>query len=692
MVSRALIVAMLCAAAVTAEFVGGKATRDALFLTSLGPTALPAMFVATGLCSLVLVVLEWWLRPAAPAATAVVIYLHVSGAGPLLASGFWLVASERFDPSTAKTRFGQIAGAGTLGGLLGALLSERVAAQFGAPSMLLFLAALQFVAAFWVRGLSRRLKAVAAAAPQAAATPAPLASGLRAAVEAPHLRHLMALVLLGTTGAALLEYLFKTSAVQTFGTGDALLRFFAVYYAGTSLIAFILQMVGNGGVLRRFGLALTTSSPSIALLAGGVGSVVAPGFGGLLVARAGESILRAAWFRAGYELFFTPMPEGQKRAAKPIIDVALDRLGEAVGGGIVRVVIVVIPLVAQSQTILAIAMLCSIGAILAASQLNRWYLRTLEQSLVRQGGDIDWSETGDGMTRQMLTAVRRSRAAVAQAATSGMTGTGAVDACPADVMVDVQDIIALRCGSPRVMLAVLTRPEGLSAGLVAHVIPLLARADMADHAMFALRKVVEERVGELIDAMLNPNQDDAVRRRLARVLAVCVSQRAVDGLMLALDDPRFEVRFQAARSLVAIVERNPLVHVDPQRIEEVVLREIASGRPLWHGERELTGPDGGSPFNAFVRNRAGQSFGHVFTLLSLVVSREPLQIAFRSLNSTDRRLRGTAVEYLEEALPSSIRDLLWPFIAPDRVTPARAADRRPSESSSRLVELSQQPG
>lgn len=709
---------MLCAAAVTAEFVGGKATRDALFLTSLGPAALPAMFIATGLCSMALVaahlgagrrfgpatlvpgsfaasgvlfVLEWWFRPAAPAATAVVIYLHVSGAGPLLASGFWLVASERFDPSTAKVRFGQIAGAGTLGGLLGALLSERVAAQFGAPSMLLFLAALQFLAAFWVRGLSRRLKAFPATVPP---SPAPLGSGLRAAVEAPHLRHLMALVLLGTTAAALLEYLFKTSAVQSFGTGDALLRFFAVYYAGTSLVAFVLQMVGNGAVLRRFGVALTTSSPSIALLAGGLGSVLAPGFGGLLVARAGESILRAAWFRAGYELFFTPMPAAQKRAAKPIIDVALDRFGEAVGGGIVRVVIVLIPLVIQSQTILAIAMVCSVGAVLAASQLNRWYLRTLEQSLVRQGGDIDWAETADGLTRQMLTAVRRSTAADAQATAGGMTRTAAVDACPPDVMVDVQDIIALRCGSRRVMLAVLTRPEGLSAGLVPHVIPLLARADMADHAMFALRKVAEERVGELIDAMLHPNHDDAVRRRLARVLAICVSQRAVDGLMLALDDPRFEVRVQAARSLVAIVERNPQVRIEARRIEEVALREIELGRPLWQRERELTVTDGGSPFNAFVRNRAGQSFTHVFTLLSLVVSREPLQIAFRSLNSTDRRLRGTAIEYLEEALPSSVRDRLWPFIAPDRVVaaPARDAATRPSEAAARIVELARQPG
>ena len=146
--SRLMALAMIGAAAVTAQIVSGKATRDALFLTSLDYTALPTMLVATSVCSILLValntratrrlspatlvpatfaasgvlfVLEWLLRPAAPAATAVAVYLHISCAGPLLASGFWLVSTERFDPRTAKQRFGQIAGMGTLGGLLSAV-------------------------------------------------------------------------------------------------------------------------------------------------------------------------------------------------------------------------------------------------------------------------------------------------------------------------------------------------------------------------------------------------------------------------------------------------------------------------------------------------------------------------------------------------------------------------------------------
>jgi len=164
-------------------------------------TVVPAAFVASG----VLFLVEWFVRASAPSSTAVFVYLHVSGAGPLLASGFWLIASERFDPRTAKRRFGQISGAGTLGGLLGALLAARAAA-WGVPAMLLVLAAFQFLSAWLVRRLAVQLEPVAAPAPADTETVGSAArSGLRVVADSPHLRHLAALVLLGTTSAALVR-------------------------------------------------------------------------------------------------------------------------------------------------------------------------------------------------------------------------------------------------------------------------------------------------------------------------------------------------------------------------------------------------------------------------------------------------------------------------------------------------------
>ena len=672
---------MLCAATVTGQFVAGKALRDTLFLTSLAVTALPAMLVTTSVVSLVLVALngrvasrvvpavlvpasfvlssilflvEWALRPASPTASAIVLYLHISAAGPLLASGFWLIASEQFDPHTAKRRFGQLAGAGTLGGLLSALVAERAAAWFGAPAMLPVLALLQLASGLLVRRLATGPAARPLAVPEGPAASA--RSGLRVIAEAPYLRNLATLVLLGTTGAALVDYLFKAGAVDTFGRGDQLLRFFAIYYAGTSIVTFVLQASSTQLVLERWGLGATASTPSFALLLGSLGGLFAPGFGSLLAARSGETILRSSWFRAGYELFYTPIPSDEKRAAKSLIDVAFDRLGDAAGGALVRVVLVLLPAV-HTPAILVIAAACSIGAIVAASRLNRGYVGSLQHSLANHAGLVSTPPpSGDRTTRTLMrTLLRREKL--------GSAPAHAASGAPAPVDGVTADILHLRSRDRARVVGVLGRDDnGLDAALVPHVIPLLAWDQVAEHATFALQKVAEEHVGQFVDALLDPNQDFVVRRRLARVFSVCVSQRAADGLLIALDDLRFAVRCQAGRSLLAMVERNPLLRIDRERVLEIVLKEVTVGRPVWEGRRLLDDRSSGSTIDTFVRSRAGESLAHVFTLLSLVLPREPLQLAFRGLQTDDDHLRGTALEYLDTVLPPVIRQRLWPFL------------------------------
>jgi hypothetical protein len=185
--------------------------------------------------------------------------------------------------------------------------------------------------------------------------------------------------------------------------------------------------------------------------------------------------------------------------------------------------------------------------------------------------------------------------------------------------------------------------------------------------VFALRKVAEEHVGELTDGLLNPNNSADVRRRMARVFSVGVSQRAADGLLAALEDASFDVRWQAGRSLAAIVEKNARIAIDRQYVERIVLNEVAAGRSIWEGQRLLEAYPSDAPLDSFLRERATRSLAHVFALLSLIIPREPLQIAYRSLHVEDHHLRGTALEYLETVLPPAIRQVLWPFLVRGRV-------------------------
>jgi hypothetical protein len=693
---------MVCAGAVGAQFVAGKAARDALFLANVGVTALPAMVVATAAFSILLIALssrglrrvppgtfvpiafagsavlllaDWALMPFAPKLAAEALYLQISGLGPMLGSGYWLIVTEHFDPHTARRVFGRIGAAGTVSGLVGALVADRLAAAFGITVMFPILAALNAACAWQTRALGHATartfrhqrpdiaddeamqagSMLDATAHLAATSPQ---TGLRALAQTPYLRTLAAFVLLSTLGATLIDYVFKAQAVETVGRGESLLRFFAIYYSATALLSLIIQVSAGPKALGKLGLSLTTSTPPLAMCVGGLGALAFPGIWTVVAVRGTESVFRGSLFRTGYEIFYTPVPADEKRAAKSIIDVGFDRLGDALGAGVIGLVLL-LPVASQYTTMVALSVVSGALALIIARQLNRGYIHTLERSLMNRAVELELSNIEDITTR---TAIFKTRQFAATTPVPLHTTTA--DAAITVNDPEIQSVIALRSRNRDQVLRVLRQEEGLSAFLVPHTIPLLAWDAVAEDAVRALRKVAEERVGALTDALLDPNQPFAVRRRLARVFSICVSQRAADALLMALDDGRFEVRYQCGRSLAAIAAKNQLVRINRERVFDVVRAEVAVSRGVWQGYRLLDAmPDEKESFvDEFLKDRANQSLAHVFVLLSLVLPTTPLQIAYRGLHTTDPVLRGTALEYLEGVLPPDIRERLWPFL------------------------------
>jgi len=549
---------------------------------------------------------------------------------------------------------GQIAAAGTSVGVLGAFATAPLVRTFGTASMLPILAVINVLCAWQVRRLAvpdgNRGGSRRSAEPTGGA-PVATISGFEVLANAPYLRTLALLLLLGTMSAMLFDYLLKGAAQDALKSRDALSDFFSLYYATVGLLTFVIQTSSSRRVLERFGLRAAVSAPSAALLAGGLGSLVFPGFAGAVAARGAESACRVSLFRSGYELFYAAIGPAEKRAVKSIVDVGADRLGDAAASGIIPLVLLA-PAAFQRPALIWIGIACSALAIVLASRLTRGYIQALEKNLLDRAVDLDLPDVEDRTTRATILRTLGRR-----------TATGGEHAPAADA--DLAAIHALRSRDPDTIRRVLHDERGLSAALVPHVIPLLARDGLAVDVIRALRKTAEERVGTLVDTLLDPNQEFVVRRRLARVFSICVSQRAVDGLLLALDDLRFEVRFQCARSLAMIVERNQAARVDRDQVLTAIQREVGVARAVWNSRQlvdEVTVEDPPAAVDKFAQPRTDQSLIHVFTLLSLVLSREPLEIAFRGLHTDDQKLRGTALEYLESILPPPIRGSLWPFL------------------------------
>src|SRR5262245_28793323 len=354
---------------------------------------------------------------------------------------------------------------------------------------------------------------------------------MRALANARYLGSLAVLVLLGTTGAALIDYVFKLQAVSAFGRGDGLLRFFAVYYAATSLITFAVQVTLSTPALGRLGLAVSAATPSRALLTARPAAVVGPGPASVAGARGGEPVLRGSLFRAGYEIFYTPLPPSEKRSAKSLIDVGFDRLGDAVGGGLVRLALLMAPAY-QSSAILSLAIGCGSAALVVASRLHRGYIHALERSLLNRGLELELSDVQDATTRtamlRTLSTIQMPAKARRFAESAGPRSGAPTRAIPAplpsaaaaqELDEEMREMLALRSRDRDRVRQVLHADRGLPAAAIPHVVPLLAWDPVAADAADALRRVAEERIGELTDALIDPNQDFAIRRRLARVFS-----------------------------------------------------------------------------------------------------------------------------------------------------------------------------
>ena len=297
-----------------AHQVAGKAVRDSLFLSNYPASDLPKVVIAAAAVTVALVLIfaramrrfgpqrlvpagffissmahvaEYRLTTGNPALWCVLIYFHVVG-GAILLSGFWSLMAESFDPHSAKQIFGRITAAGTLGGIIGGLMAERIAAVFSADGVLLLLAALHLACS----GVLGSLQRVGPGSPRT--DPRELISPVELFRRAPYLSAIAVVVLAGTSAAAILDYLFKAGAGAAFGKGAPLLRFFAVFYTCTQILTFFTQTFLAPRSLRRIGIGRTISTLPLGVGAGALGALLAPIFPVFTVLRSLESGLRGS--------------------------------------------------------------------------------------------------------------------------------------------------------------------------------------------------------------------------------------------------------------------------------------------------------------------------------------------------------------------------------------------------------------
>jgi ATP:ADP antiporter, AAA family len=687
--TRAGSAAALAATVIITHQLAGKATRDALFLSTFGVASLPAIVITAAALSGILAIIlagimartqparlvprlfalsamlllaEWALVDSFRKAAAVLVYLHITALGAILVSGFWAMVNERFDPRTARSTIGRITAGGSIGGLLGGLLPERVGAALPLTAMLPILALLQLLASVLVMGVEY-------GAPQRgtagdARETEPLVNAGQVLRHSSYLMALALLVTLMSSAEGLLDYVFKARAASATSNGEQLLRFFAAFYTATALIGILIQVTALRPLLRRAGIARSAALLPAGVTLGAIGAFLAPGLLPIVLARGTEVVLRSSVFRGAYELLFTPVAPLEKRATKLLLDVGAARVGDIVGGTLILAALALTS-GGAGRLLLSLTVLLSGAALAVARRLHLGYIAALEGSIQRQVGSVPdptqddaaaWLQTVGGFDLSGI----RSRLAISTASHyAAEPPQRPAEAAPAGTPLDQ----AIHGGNSDQVSSILSQGPPAD-GEVDNIIELLAWDAVAPAAIGSLRRVVSSHTDLFLKRLLDPDEDFAIRRRMVNVLAGSRSPQVFQGLLQALDDRRFEVRYRSGRALSRMAADMNDPPVNRERILEVVQKEIGVERGVWEGRQliDLADEDTSPMEIEVLRNRVSRSLEHLFTLLSLILPRETLRLAFHALHTNDSYLRGTALEYLETVLPESLWNRLQPLL------------------------------
>jgi ATP/ADP translocase len=204
----------------------------------------------------------------------------------------------------------------------------------------------------------------------------------------------------GSLAAGCLDYIFKAQATTAMGSGEDLLRFFAVFYTAAALLSFLIQAGIAQRMLERTGLTRTAAMLPAGVVFGAATTLAAPGLAAATLARGVESSLRNSLYRSGYEPLYIPLPPAQRRASKQFIDVGFERVGDAMSGGLIRVVLWSVP--AISLQLLGVAALAlGILGIWITRRVHRGWVGALARSLESQAARMELQEH-DQATQTMI--------------------------------------------------------------------------------------------------------------------------------------------------------------------------------------------------------------------------------------------------------------------------------------------------
>ncbi len=262
-----------------------------------------------------------------------VFFIWVSVFNLFAVSVFWAVMADVFQSEQSRRLYGVIAAGGSLGALVGGLLTSGLVAAIGAPALLLVSLVTLELALWCMFAINRRVNLVAAAAqrPQDEVIGGSALDGFRMALRSPYLLGMCGYMLLYTIGSTFLYFLQAQVVDATIDGKAAQTAYFANVDVWVNGLTLLLQLFLTGRLMARIGVGLTLAALPLISIIGFMGLGLMPVLAAVVVFTVARRVTNFALSRPARETLFVPLSRGEKYKAKNLIDTVVYRVGDQLG-------------------------------------------------------------------------------------------------------------------------------------------------------------------------------------------------------------------------------------------------------------------------------------------------------------------------------------------------------------------------
>jgi ATP:ADP antiporter, AAA family len=271
-------------------------------------------------------------------AVAASFYIWISVFNYFVVSVFWSFMTDVFNSERAKRLFGGIAAGGSIGAMLGPLITAALVKQIGVPNLLLISATLLGIAIICIVGLgnwaTRRAgmtdaERVAEAAKEQALGGGFL-DGIKLLFKSPYLWAISGYILLGQ---ALGTYFYLEQlrvVAETISSSTERTQLFAQLDLAVNSIALFTQLFVTSALVRRAGLVFClTVLPAVGVLSLGLTALM-PTLTVIAICGVVRRAMEFSISKPAREILFTVVTREERYKAKNVMDTVVSRGGDLI--------------------------------------------------------------------------------------------------------------------------------------------------------------------------------------------------------------------------------------------------------------------------------------------------------------------------------------------------------------------------